>query len=120
MFLNLFIAIMIDAFFGQTDMAKMTVKEKTLEDFQKHWSKYDPEATGFISVHDLKHLFWDLANSQDGGGALILKKKLISQNNQHCYANIKEMGIPTYENMKKVMFHDVMIKLCYGAVRFYF
>lgn len=78
MFLNLFIAIMIDAFFGQTDMAKMSVKEKTLEDFQNLWSKYDPNATGFITIKDLKRLLWDLANADPAeGGALIQKKKYI-------------------------------------------
>jgi len=32
-FLNLFIAIIIDAFFGQSGLADMPVKEKTIEDF---------------------------------------------------------------------------------------
>ena len=32
-FLNLFIAIIIDAFFGQTDKQNIPVKEKTIEDF---------------------------------------------------------------------------------------
>ena len=32
-FLNLFIAIIIDAFVGQTDLANMPVKEKSIEDF---------------------------------------------------------------------------------------
>ena len=32
-FLNLFIAIIIDAFFGQSDMSDLPVKAKTIDDF---------------------------------------------------------------------------------------
>lgn len=40
-FLNLFIAIIIDAFFGQADLALMPVKESAIEDFQRLWREYD-------------------------------------------------------------------------------
>jgi len=43
-FLNLFIAIIIDAFFGQTDLGSMPIKEKTIEDYKKIWSDFDKEA----------------------------------------------------------------------------
>ena len=99
----------------------MAVNEDVLSDFQHHWAKYDPKAKGFISVHDLKHLLWDLADADPSkGGALIFRKKFIHNDTDHCYMNIAELGIPTYENMKKVMFHDVLIKLCLRAVKAYF
>ena len=121
MFLNLFIAIMIDAFSGQSDIAKMAVNDEVLHDFKEHWAKYDPDAKGFISIHDLKHLMWDLADAkQNKGGALIIKKKSIHKDNYRCYMNIAELGIPTFKGMKKVMFHDVLIKLCLAAVKSYF
>ena len=49
-FLNLFIAIIIDAFFGQNDLANMPVKESVIEDYRNLWSKYDKLATGKITV----------------------------------------------------------------------
>jgi len=49
-FLNLFIAIIIDAFFGQTSLSDMPVKEKSIEDFAKIWSQYDRNAGGFITI----------------------------------------------------------------------
>jgi len=55
-FLNLFIAIIIDAFFGQTDIANLPIKEKTFEDFKKIWSDFDKEATGKIAMRDLEKL----------------------------------------------------------------
>ena len=62
-FLNLFIAIIIDAFFGQTDLAKIPVKERVIEDFVRLWSKYDTDANFLISVKDCKSLFIDLAKA---------------------------------------------------------
>ena len=62
-FLNLFIAIIIDAFFGQTDLAAMPVKEKSMEDYQRIWSKYDRDATGLIKVSELGRFLTDLAKA---------------------------------------------------------
>ena len=50
-FINLFMAIIIDAFLGETDHFKLPIQPYALYEFQKIWSEYDPEATGFISVH---------------------------------------------------------------------
>jgi len=60
-FLNLFIAIIIDSFFGQNDLANLPVQERAIEKFPVHWSKYDPYATGFIKLSDLEELIQDLA-----------------------------------------------------------
>lgn len=40
-FLNLFVAVIIDAFFGQTDLANLPVKERQIDDFKQIWSCYD-------------------------------------------------------------------------------
>ena len=41
-FVNLFIAIIIDAFLGQTDHFKLPVQEYSLQEFVRIWSHYDP------------------------------------------------------------------------------
>ena len=41
-FINLFIAIIIDTFLGQTDHFKLPVQKYSLYEFVQIWSKYDP------------------------------------------------------------------------------
>ena len=80
-FLNLFIAIIIDAFFGNTDLSAMPVKEKTVDDFARLWKKYDKNATGFISLQQLDLLMIDLSLANEAeGGALIPFKKRVANN----------------------------------------
>ena len=99
-------------------MDNMPVKEKTIEDFQRLWSKYDNHATGMITISQLNLLLIDLANShQDEGGALIpFKKRMADLTETGVIFRQRQMAalkIPTYNNMKSVMFHDVLIKLSY-------
>lgn len=49
-FLNLFIAIIIDAFVHQADHFKLPIQPYALNDYQEIWQKYDPGATGFIPI----------------------------------------------------------------------
>jgi len=62
-FLNLFIAIIIDAFFGQTDLGSMPIKEKTIEDYKKIWSDFDKEASGMIPIKELENLILALSRA---------------------------------------------------------
>lgn len=50
-FLNLFIAIVIDAYSGQSQMASLPVRQIDLDLFCEVWSYYDNDATGFIEVN---------------------------------------------------------------------
>ena len=65
-FVNLFIAIIIDAFLGQSNQFNLPIEPYSLYEFVNIWAKYDPEATGFISIHDLEPFIIDLANSNEG------------------------------------------------------
>ena len=58
-FLNLFIAIIIDAFFGQASNGVLYDKldDTTFEGFQKAWANYDTTATGYITVSQLDKMF---------------------------------------------------------------
>ena len=49
-FLNLFIAIIIDAFFGNADLQSMPIREEQVNDFIEVWRKYDKLATYYISI----------------------------------------------------------------------
>jgi len=71
-FVNLFVAIIIDTFLGQTDHFKLPIQKYSIHEFVQIWSKYDPDATGFIPITDLEHLIIDLAQSRDSCEILIL------------------------------------------------
>jgi len=120
-FLNLFIAIIIDAFFGQTELSNMPVKEKTAEDFQRIWAHFDPNATGFISLGDLELLLVDLANAHpEEGGSMIPFKKRVIGDRKFRNRLIISLKIPTYGKLQKVMFYDVILALCFQATKLYF
>ena len=71
-FVNLFVAIIIDTFLGQTDHFKLPVQKYSIQEFVVLWSKYDPDATGFIRIQDLEKLLMDLAKSNEGRELVIL------------------------------------------------
>lgn len=60
-FLNIFIAIVIDAFMNQNDAAFLPVTEQDTEAFVNAWKKFDPDATGFIEADQLELLIWELS-----------------------------------------------------------
>ena len=59
-FLNLFIAIILEGFnMSQTEQDRR-IKEQTFNDFVDCWKKYDPDATELIAFDDLENLIFDL------------------------------------------------------------
>ena len=65
-FLNLFVAIIVEAFLGQTDYFNSPIQHFHINDFVTTWYKYDKEATGFIKLRDLDKLIYDLSKTVDG------------------------------------------------------
>lgn len=53
-FVNLFVAIIIDTFLGQTDHFKLPVQKYSIQQFVQIWTKYDPDATGYIDIVQLE------------------------------------------------------------------
>ena len=50
-FLNLFIAILIDCYVGTTEAFNLPVKNYEFDIFIEYWSKFDPKATGYIALN---------------------------------------------------------------------
>lgn len=118
-FINLFIAIIIDAFLGQTDHFKLPVQKYSINEFVSIWSKYDEQATGFIDINDLEPLIKDLVNSDEGVELLVLDdpklkdyfdKFILRLRASKKYRQLfgAKLGIPTYMQLKKVMFYDTL------------
>jgi hypothetical protein len=50
-FLNLFIAILIDCYVGTTEAFNLPVKNYEFDIFIEYWSNFDPKATGYIALN---------------------------------------------------------------------
>lgn len=58
--MNLFIAVILDGYYLTIEEEKDMLNSKELEKFQISWSKFDPEACGFIDVSCIEDLLRDL------------------------------------------------------------
>lgn len=119
MFLNLFIAIIIDSFLGQTDLQSAPIQQYHVEEFVRLWQKYDPEATGFIEYEQLTALFVDITNSKDARTLCVLNKDQITEPRRK-ERLIAELEIPLYKKASKVFFYDVLVKLAFSKAYMYF
>mmetsp|Transcript_23030 Transcript_23030/g.22377 ORF Transcript_23030/g.22377 Transcript_23030/m.22377 type:complete len:338 (-) Transcript_23030:783-1796(-) len=63
-FLNMFIAIILEGFMSSGDDEDMRIQEDALAMFKKHWVNYDPKGDSFISVHNLESLLLDLVGEE--------------------------------------------------------
>lgn len=63
-FLNMFIAIILEGFEKVQQEEKMRITDQTLEIFTECWSKYDPHGTRLIKINDLKELIKDLGKEE--------------------------------------------------------
>lgn len=59
-FLNLFIAIILEGFAASATEQNIRVGEECLDTFTKVWKKYDPQATGLVPIEDLESIIMDL------------------------------------------------------------
>ena len=108
----------------------MPVNEMIIEDFQRIWSELDKEATGFITIEQLDKLIIEIAKSGKHEAAKLVGKNRLKIRNEAIKVEkgladeefkqkaasfrnrlIRNAEIPTFDNMKRVMFYDVLIKL---------
>jgi hypothetical protein len=94
-FLNLFLAIIIDAFLGQTDHFNLPVQKYSLQEFVNIWSRYDPNATGFINIIDLDDFIVDLTKSRESRVLVIFAEKIATDATLR-NRFIAKLCIPTY------------------------
>lgn len=94
-FVNLFIAIIIDAFLGQSDQFKLPIQPYSLYDYVNVWSEYDPDATGFISIHNLESFIIDLAKSSEASALIIFKERILQEPDTR-RKFLTKLNIPTY------------------------
>ena len=71
-FLNLFIAVIIDAFMGVSEQFSLPVNRMAMTEFQTIWCEFDPKGTSYIDIEDLHEVMIELANSDHGKDLLIV------------------------------------------------
>lgn len=55
-FLNLFIAIILNGYFQTTEREKQVINSNLLENYRDAWAVFDPDATGYIHIRQFEKL----------------------------------------------------------------
>jgi hypothetical protein len=104
-FLNLFIAIVVDTFAGQAKAHEMPVKQRDVDIFINCWRTYDPRRTGFIPIKALSEFMSDLIKT-DADWFKYNKHELNSQFKVDFFIGL--MQFPTHKGLKFYQFYDVL------------
>ena len=70
-YLNVLIAVISDVFGGMVEISKLPVSDSLQDSFVRYWSKYDKNASFYISIEDLELLLIDLSKDDFTAGAFI-------------------------------------------------
>jgi hypothetical protein len=107
-FLNLFIAIIIEAFGDQNEIESMSLLSEDVTCFQDCWKEFDPTATGFIDCKDLEDLILMICRTDSD---LIPIKRIIIRYSKARKQLIMKMKNPTFYNFTKYSYYDTLKKL---------
>lgn len=104
-FLNLFIAIIIDSFLNQADAFSLPVNQNDIDEFIEVWGHFDPDAKGFIESHELEDFIQQLCKTECG---LISNRKLVDRDVTMRRRFIARLDIPSFNGFRRFMFYDVL------------
>lgn len=100
-FLNLFIAIILEGFEQTSKKVKTLISEEHLEHFRECWSKFDKNGTCFIKLTELPELLFMLGEPLGWDESY--------RNNQKLQDDfMEELNIQTYNGFKDYLFFDVI------------
>jgi hypothetical protein len=103
-FLNLFIAIILQGFADINDKENLFLNDTSVEHFSRKWSYYDPEGEGFIKIEDLPLLFYKIGPPLGFDAGKFQTRKLQNE-------FISLLKLPTYKTFKCYYFYDVLTSL---------
>lgn len=104
-FLNLFIAIIIDSFLNQADAFALPVNQNDIDEFIEVWALFDPDARGFIESHQLEEFIQRLCNTECG---LIPNSNMIARDVTARRRFLARLEIPSFNGFRRFMFYDVL------------
>jgi len=104
-FLNLFIAIIIDSFLGQSQAYGMPVNQADIDDFIETWQSFDPNRIGTLECHNLEKFICKLSLTKS---KLIANKRRILKNVTQRRKFIASLEIPSHHDFGVFMFTDCL------------
>lgn len=104
-FLNLFIAIIIDSFLNNAEAMSLPVTQNDVDEFIECWQEYDPDALGYIESKNIDQFIQDLSQKECG---LIPNRKLVAKDVVIRRRFIASLEIPAFNTFKRFMFYDVL------------
>lgn len=119
-FLNLFVAVILNGFTSSNEEEGISKFKEKIDKVKKVWQEYDPEATGFIYVHQFEEPLYkveDLANTPDDPFITVP----LAGNPKNTKLFISHLQVPTYHRFQKYYFQDIISMLCkkYLQSKFY-
>jgi len=103
-FLNLFVAIILQGFSDINDKESQILNEGIVDNFRNTWSKYDPLGSGFIKASDIKSFLIDL------GPPLGIPPEIVHDDRKE-NEFMGQLEIPTYDNLKHIFYYEVLLNL---------
>ena len=117
-YLNVVVAVIVDAFSGSSQVSKLPFGVKLMEECIMCWAKFDPEATYFITIQDLDKMVEQLAKLESSS-ELFVYQHAVESSSVFRRRLIGALEIPMFDNFKKVMFYDVLQQLIKRAFKLY-
>lgn len=108
-FLNLFVAVIVDSFGNQAAKAELPVQAMDVEIFQEVWREFDGDAKGFIKTTEIENFIIALASHNSC--ELIMFRKRIQNKAAARRRFIAALDIPTFKNFRNILFYDVLLAL---------
>lgn len=108
-FLNLFVAIILEGFEETYQKDKKLFNQETTEYFRDVWSRFDPNATGFIKTKNFPNLMFAL-------GAPIGWDPQYREDRKIQKLFIKNLKLQTYNNYSKFQFINVLENLALNMI----
>ncbi|CDW82939.1 voltage-gated ion channel superfamily [Stylonychia lemnae] len=113
-FLNLFIAIILESFENVNQQEDLKIKDKDLDSFQKVWLPYDPKGTGFIDIQKFEDLLLELVEQKS---EFIREGELLKLDSLARRHFIEELELPTYSRMSVYHYADILHSLSKAALQ---
>lgn len=109
MFLNLFVAIILEGFEDTQTTDKQLLNFETTEYFRDVWSRFDPKATGLIHIKDFKKFMLKLQPP-------IGWDESYRNNKRKQKFFVRGINLRTFDNFKKYQFMNVLENLALNMI----
>lgn len=103
--MNLFIAIIIDSFLGQSDAFSLPVTQLDIDEFREVWKEFDHDAVGYIEATKLEDFIIALSGTECN---LISNRKLVIKDDAFRRRFIARLEIPAFNQFRNFLFYDVI------------